>query len=295
MSVPLSHLLSPSPRVHNSMNFSWDDGSTSMTSVDLLSTNSGSGVEQGQGDIHPSQSNLEQISEETNNAHTADMMLFEEAAPMRSPPQTPSLLSSSSEQPTPQHQPAPADPPSGATTIYQIDFDVEHLGKNKPQSKRMAIWKYGLEGRGGAAGPTNISGHEAQLTWSTHSGKYTISVDGEDVFSNVAKGSVLEHKWNYSHSRGCVCDGGGDDDDDDGVAMRIIACRKPPVRSSKNFRCYEFIIGGTVFRDLPVESGSCGQYGVEFQNEEDVYANNDGKLMSILDVIEPGWRSAGFA
>eukprot|EP00571_Detonula_confervacea_P003860 CAMPEP_0172322446 /NCGR_PEP_ID=MMETSP1058-20130122/45898_1 /TAXON_ID=83371 /ORGANISM="Detonula confervacea, Strain CCMP 353" /LENGTH=239 /DNA_ID=CAMNT_0013038185 /DNA_START=40 /DNA_END=759 /DNA_ORIENTATION=- len=239
------------------MNPSWDE-ITSMASVDLLSVTSGD-----QGDIHPSESNLEQISEETNANHELS------AAAIGG---SPSPMASSLEKQ--QH------------TIYQIDFDVEHNGKNKPSSKRMAVWKYGIP-RQSANGSTTLTGHEAKLTWSTHSGKYTISVDGEEVFSSVAKGSVLEHKWKWSHSKACVSE---DDADDDSVAMRIIACRKPPVRSGKNFRCYEFLIGGKVFRDLPEESAS---FGGEFQNEDNVY--DYGKLMSILDVIEPGWRASGFA
>ena len=67
------------------------------------------------------------------------------------------------------------------------------------------------------------------------------------------------------------------------------ACRKPPTRSSKDFRCYEFIIGGSLFRDLPTTATR-----EDFDNEESAYQNS-GKLMSILDVIEPGWRSDGFA
>ena len=45
-------------------------------------------------------------------------------------------------------------------TIYQIDFDVEHVGKNKPQSKRVAIWRYQLN--------NGNNEHETKLTWSTH-------------------------------------------------------------------------------------------------------------------------------
>ncbi len=93
---------------------------------------------------------------------------------------------------------------------------------------------------------------------------------------------------------------GGDGDYNDGgdavVSMRVIACRKPPVRSSKDFHCYEFIIGGKVFRNLLVYD-STGSYekGIRqvFKNEEDSF--NDGKLKSILDGIEPGWRASGFA
>lgn len=174
---------------------------------------------------------------------------------------------------------------SSLSIIYQIDFDVEHVGKNKPQSKRMAIWRYQMNG----------SEHETKLIWSTHSGKYTISVDGIDVYNNIAKGSVLEHKWKWSHRRGCVSN---DTDDKDTVPLRVIACRKPPTRSSKDFRCYEFIIGGCVFRDLPtMEEGPGSPTSAtreDFHNEENAYQNN-GKLMSILDVIEPGWRSDGFA
>ena len=208
-----------------------------------------------------------------------------------------------------------------------MDFDVEHVGKKKPQSKRVATWRYGMSVTSGN-GISSIELHEAKLVWSTHSGKYAISVDGEEVSSAVAKGSVLEHKWKWNHPKGVVVvgDDGDDDDERDCVKMRILACRKPPVRSSKNFRCYEFIIEGKVFRDLPFHGsgsglsrtataagGGGGEVG-EFQNEDSLeedaemedggcgvdfnassYDDDDGKLTSILDVIEPGWRSTGFA
>lgn len=194
---------------------------------------------------------------------------------------------------------------SSKSAIYQINFDVEHVGKNKPQSKRVAIWRYGVSSTSSSSTTTVVSDHEARLTWSTHSGKYTISVDGEEVSSAIAKGSVLEHRWRWSHAKCRVIDkddeGCNDNDDDDVVAMRVIACRKPPVRSSKDFRCYEFVIGGKVFRELPVYDvrgshlgGKGGESGMDFQNEESAH-NDDGKLMSILDVIEPGWRASGFA
>ena len=48
---------------------------------------------------------------------------------------------------------------NNASIIYQIDFDVEHVGKNKPQSKRVAIWRYQMN---------NGSEHETKLIWSTH-------------------------------------------------------------------------------------------------------------------------------
>eukprot|EP00581_Thalassiosira_minuscula_P011022 CAMPEP_0183715644 /NCGR_PEP_ID=MMETSP0737-20130205/9785_1 /TAXON_ID=385413 /ORGANISM="Thalassiosira miniscula, Strain CCMP1093" /LENGTH=252 /DNA_ID=CAMNT_0025944761 /DNA_START=309 /DNA_END=1067 /DNA_ORIENTATION=+ len=235
--------------------------------------------------------NLDHISQaqDTTNQQCAD------GSPM-SPPRAmlrqPSLLSSSSEQ---QNSVEDLNPSS----IYQINFDVEHLGKNKPQSKRMAVWKYGLPRVTASADGHTLACHEAMLTWSTHSGKYTISVDGEDVFTSVAKGSVLEHKWKWSHSRGCVVeddeDGNHDqeEDEEEVVPMRIIACRKPPTRSSKDFRCYEFIIGGKVFRDLPVTGSDRNREG-GYENEERMMYD-DGKLTSILDIIEPGWKADGFA
>jgi len=94
--------------------------------------------------------------------------------------------------------------------IYQIDFDVEHVGKNKPQSKRVAIWRYQLNGN---------NEHETKLTWSTHSGKYTISVDGIDVYNNIAKGSVLEYKFKWNFVKGCVSD---DTDVKDTIPLRVM-------------------------------------------------------------------------
>ncbi|KAL7548245.1 hypothetical protein ACHAWF_011536 [Thalassiosira exigua] len=201
----------------------------------------------------------------------------------------------SDDAPAPKESPTSVSPISAQTnpdpTIFQMNFDVEHLGKNKPQSKRMAVWKYGVLQE--SANGSSVAGHEAKLVWSTHSGKYTISVDGEEIFNSVAKGSVLEHKWKWSHRRGCIVE--SEVVDGECVTMRIIACRKPPVRASKDFRCYEFIIGGQLFRDLPINSNDGTSFGGDFQNEEAVYGYADGKLMSILDIIEPGWRAAGFA
>ena len=265
------------------MNPSWDEGSTSMASIDLLSSPTAS-----MDAVSPSRSNLEQIEEVTNNSHEH----HEETCGTESLPQQPQL----------QQNNATAGGDDNKSVIYQLDFDVDHLGKNKPSSKRMAMWKYGLSSSN-TNSATSIAGHEAKLIWSTHSGKYTISVDGLEIYNNIAKGSVLEHKWLWSHDKGCVVEN-NDNDNNSIIPMRIIACRKPPTRSSKDFRCYEFVIGGRVFRDLPsvvVTDNNHGSRGGEFENEESAayYAandnNDDGKLMSILDVIEPGWRATGFA
>lgn len=266
---------------------SWDGTCSTMESIDLLSPCGGGGG--GGGDetdtdvqlatAQNQEHQMEQISEERTNQCDENNNTMSAAATTTAAVATsagaPSLLTSSSDQ---------------QNAIYQINFDVDHLGKNKPQSKRMAVWKYGIPQDSADGNTTIIAGHEARLIWSTHSGRYTISVDGEEVFASVAKGSVLEHKWKWSHKRSCVVT--DDEGDADCVAMRIIACRKPPIRSSKDFRCYEFVIGGKVFRDLPVNATDEFS-GREFQNEESVY--EDGKLMSILDIIEPGWRADGFA
>ncbi|KAL3780422.1 hypothetical protein HJC23_004359 [Cyclotella cryptica] len=188
------------------------------------------------------------------------------------------------------------------TIIYQLDFDVDHVGKNKPASKRMATWKYGIPRSSSLNNDTIIEEHQAQLTWSTHSGRWSVSVDGNDVYASQTKGSVLDYKWKWNHRAGCVVT--NDESIHEGepiVSMRIVACRKPPVRSSKEFRCYEFIIEGRPFRTLPApkdardENGSntsFGSGGGGFENDDNF---DDGKLMSILDIVEPGWRSRGFA
>ncbi|KAL7517582.1 hypothetical protein ACHAWX_002498 [Stephanocyclus meneghinianus] len=189
------------------------------------------------------------------------------------------------------------------TVIYQLEFDVDHVGKNKPASKRMATWTYGIPRSSSLSNDTIIEEHQAKLTWSTHSGRWSVSVDGSDVYSGKTKGSVLDYKWKWNHRAGCAAT---DEDEADGVhegepivSMRIVACRKPPVRSSKEFRCYEFVIEGKPFRDLPVPKNtrdangsntSFGCDGREFENEDNF---EDGKLMSILDIVEPGWRSNG--
>eukprot|EP00585_Thalassiosira_rotula_P024675 CAMPEP_0196231404 /NCGR_PEP_ID=MMETSP0913-20130531/2215_1 /TAXON_ID=49265 /ORGANISM="Thalassiosira rotula, Strain GSO102" /LENGTH=264 /DNA_ID=CAMNT_0041511571 /DNA_START=40 /DNA_END=834 /DNA_ORIENTATION=- len=264
-----------------------------MNTIDLLSGNSP--------DI-PTPTSLDHITEETNQCENYECEMssaLSAVAASAAAAASPSLLSSSSEQ----------QPTIDPTAIYQINFDVEHLGKNKPQSKRMAIWKYGIPQESATTTTTTtnndnngngssnhkhltIACHEAMLTWSTHSGKYTISVDGEEVFSNIAKGSVLEHKWKWSHYKGCIADDG---DEEDVVPMRIIACRKPPIRTSKDFRCYEFLIGGKVFRDLPKNDLDEYCEGGGYRNEESRALGKDGKLMSILDIVDPGWRSEGFA
>ena len=184
-------------------------------------------------------------------------------------------------------------PPATAASIYLMNFDVEHIGKKKPQSKRQATWTYGFpKQKTDTTGEMVLEEHQARLTWSTHSGKYTIEVDGAVVFESCAKGSVLEHKFIYNHTKGCV---GHDSTEDGYIKMRIVACRKPPVRSSTNFRCYEFVIGTTVFRDLPRTTNNQYYGGEEFNNEDYNSMDDVGVLSSILDIVDPSWRSVGMA
>lgn len=181
------------------------------------------------------------------------------------------------------HNQKPAD---AKAIIYQLDFDVDHVGKNKPASKRLAYWKYGIE-RDSTNG-TKVEEHEAQLTWSTHSGRWCVSVDGSDVYAGQTKGSVLDFKWKWNHRQACVSDDDGIVDGEPIVSMRIAACRKPPVRTSKDFRCYEFVVEGKPFRHLPHLSEN---REMDFENEN---CSSDGKLTTILDIVEPTWRSSGF-
>ena len=190
-------------------------------------------------------------------------------------------------------------PPAAAASIYQMNFDVEHIGKKKPQSKRQATWTYGFPKQKTESTEEIVvlEEHQARLTWSTHSGKYTIEVDGVVVFESCAKGSVLEHKFIYNHTKGCV---GHDSTEAGYIKMRIVACRKPPVRSSTNFRCYEFVIGTTVFRNLPrmmnTTTNNNHQYyggGEDFHNEDYHSMDDVGVLSSILDIVDPSWRSSG--
>lgn len=248
--------------------------SVDMLSVDLLSGASGDALDSGS----PQSSTV--TAAETANKHSGEVELTDRTKAVAQPTNTASLFDSSMPKPS-----SFDNYPQASSSIYQRNFDVEHIGKKKPQSKRQATWTYGF--------PKNMEDenlileeHETRLTWSTHSGKYSIEVDGQIVFEGVAKGSVLEHKFIYNHTKGCV----GDDSSEEGyIRMRIIACRKPPTRSSTNFRCYEFVIGGRVFRDLARNN----QYGEDFHNEDSM--DDVGVLSSILDIVDPSWRSAGMA
>jgi hypothetical protein len=185
-----------------------------------------------------------------------------------------------------QHQ----SPLDSKTTIYQLDFDVDHVGKNKPASKRIGSWRYGIKRESAINNGTIIEEHEAQLTWSTHSGRWCVTVDGNEVYSGQSKGSsVLDYKWRWNHRAGCVTDEDGSEGGEPIVSMRIVACRKPPVRTSKEFRCYEFVIEGKPFRHLP-SLNSANSDEMDFENEN----CNDGKLTTILDIVEPTWRANGF-
>lgn len=250
-----------------SQNNSFAMSNASMDSVDLLSSPG----------AHSTTSNLDQIQE------------MNEIEPMAVIPSKSGEAAQSQEQ---MHHNTQSTP--NKAIIYQIEFDVDHVGKNKPASKRMASWKYGIPRTSASTNCTIIEEHQAQLTWSTHSGRWSVSVDGSDVYANQTKGSVLDYKWKWNHRAGCAVD-----DESDGeepiISMRIVACRKPPVRTSKEFRCYEFVIGGKPFRDLPYASGG---NGFEEDRREGGFENDyyeDGRLMTILDIVEPGWRSKGLA
>lgn len=247
--------------------------SIDMLSVDLLSGASGDALDNG------SPQSIAMASSETTNKHSGAVELTEQT---NTDAQPPSLFDTGSIS-----KPSSFDNnPQTPSSIYQLNFDVEHIGKKKPQSKRQATWTYGFSKNTTDENSMILEEHETRLTWSTHSGKYSIEVDGRVVFEGVAKGSVLEHKFIYNHTEGCV---GTDSSEEGYIRMRIIACRKPPTRSSTNFRCYEFVIGGCVFRDLARNN----QYGEDFHNEDS--RDDVGVLSSILDIVDPSWRSAGMA
>lgn len=260
--------------------------SVDMLSVDLLSGTSGDMLDNNNGSPQSSSTAMKKQSGgevELINQMNNIAVTEEQRQPMNSMPKPSSFENNKAQEEAP--------PSSSTLSIYQLNFDVEHIGKKKPQSKRQATWTYGFPKQQTQDGETNnmtLEEHETRLTWSTHSGKYSIAVDGQVVFEGVAKGSVLEHKFIYNHTKGCV----GDDSSEEGyIRMRIIACRKPPVRTSKNFRCYEFVIGGRVFRDLARSNNP--YYGEDFHNEDSM--DDVGVLSSILDIVDPSWRSAGMA
>lgn len=170
---------------------------------------------------------------------------------------------------------------------YRIGYEVKYTGRRKSESKRVVTWRFAL-GRGGR-GVENGRGveHEVQLVWSTHSGRYSVHVDGNEIKAVRAKGySILDYEWRWNFWLGKLCH-----DDDEGVAkMRVVACRKAPNRSGPNFRCHELLIGGKSYFELP------GGESDDFDNETTNGTTHIGNVgaVSILDIICPDWRGDGF-
>jgi len=118
--------------------------------------------------------------------------------------------------------------------IYQQNFEVDFIGKRRPKSKRQITWAF-VHGK---------IPHTLMMTWSTKSGKVLIHLDGNEIDNTMGtlKGYSIVHRKMEVPS--------------ENLHLEVLACRVAPNSgggrmSEGDFLCYECIVNGKAFSDLP--------------------------------------------
>jgi hypothetical protein len=181
--------------------------------------------------------------------------------------------------------------------VYRQNFKVNFIGKRRPKSKRQITWAF-------VHGTTP---HTLMMTWSTRSGKVLIHLDGNEIDSSIGvlKGySIVHRKIPVPNEQ---------------LYLEVMACAVAPNDSSDgrgrmsedDFLCYECIINGKAFSDLPLSNdpdkykllmtvpdpdgepltGTASDDGSEDgegDEEEEYDMPYDGKeLASVVDIVYP--------
>lgn len=121
-----------------------------------------------------------------------------------------------------------------SSSLCQIDYRVEDVGKRVRSSKKRITWQFGR------TSPQTTS-HTVVLCWSKRTGKQYIEMDGSEVYNNRQKGSsIVTHQWTTN---------------DDGMALHVLASRVSP-KHLPNLRKYELMINGVAFSSLLFQDGS---------------------------------------
>lgn len=159
-----------------------------------------------------------------------------------------------------------------AISLYQVSFQEEDVAKFNKSSKTKVTWVF-------RASPTANVGdgreHSVSLTWSKKTGKQEIEMDGtEQVWFGRHRGaSVFDQKWEGETAPGVS------------LQFRILATCAPKLHS--NFRCYDLIINGQVFANLP-------HYGVHGAAPAIMpEPSMDGRPGSIVEIIYPNGFDKG--
>lgn len=114
--------------------------------------------------------------------------------------------------------------------------------------------------------------HEVLLTWSLLSGKEYITLDGREEHHNQkGRTSICDHKWTTR----------------DNYELHVVTTREPPLKSPPNFRCYELLLNGRSFFNLPKP----GQ--TESRQRSTEYEIAYGAPSSIVEILYPGLLQKG--
>ena len=186
--------------------------------------------------------------------------------------------------------------------VYRQTFKVDYIGKRRPKSKRQITWAF-------VHGTTP---HTLMMTWSTRSGKVLIHLDGNEIDSSIGvlRGYSIVHRKIPVES--------------EQLYLEVMACTVAPNSGSDggrmsedDFLCYECIINGKAFSDLPLsndpdkykllmtvpdpdgepfvttsraeEDGDGSEEGEGDQEEEEYYGiSYEGQgLTSVVDIVYP--------
>mmetsp|Transcript_13404 Transcript_13404/g.31554 ORF Transcript_13404/g.31554 Transcript_13404/m.31554 type:complete len:205 (-) Transcript_13404:214-828(-) len=112
------------------------------------------------------------------------------------------------------------------STVYQLEYSEESVGKTVKSSKVRITWSFVCNGG---------REHEITLRWSKATGKQEICMDGSQIWFGRNKGrSVFDHNWTTR---------------DDSLKLHVLGTCAPKMNAG--FRCYDLLINGQLFASLP--------------------------------------------
>lgn len=138
--------------------------------------------------------------------------------------------------------------------LHQIEYLHRNVGNLNPESKVAVRWRYRNDEKNDT--------HVVLLTWSFHSGKQTVFVDGQECYFACEPG--------HSTINAKVAD-------KEGTLIQVIGTRTRPAFAGPNFRCFDIVVDGQRYSEFLTADGSPAYKG----------ANNYGAPTSVIDVLYP--------
>jgi len=149
---------------------------------------------------------------------------------------------------------------SSNTSLLQVSFNVEDIGKHRATSKKKVTWVF----------QTGEQQQVVVLVWAKQSGKHNVLINGKEEWFGRKKGSsVISHQWETS-----------------GEQYHVFASSVTPTGMKNRgeglppFRKYDLLINGRLFANLPFsQNGDRTNY---IYNDQESFGRQSSSIFAVL-------------